>query len=339
MTTRRGFLAGSAAGLSSVALLGSAREDRPRERPPIEVNLAGYENGGTIRGTNYNLPSERTLHYFGTLGMRTIRLPMWWPRLQPVIGGALSEPHAAELEAFLRLARSLRVRVILDLHHFGRRDQAVLGTAALPIAALVDFWARVAHRFAGQAHGFDLMNEPHDMPTPQVWPAAAQACVDAVRRHDRTTYCYVEGDDWSSAQRWPLSNAGLSISDPADRLVYSAHIYFDRDTSGQYRQSYDADGATPDIGAERLAPFVEWLRKNKVRGHIGEFGVPYRDPRWLIVLDRFMEAVADARDVMTGAAYWAAGEWLDFYDLSLQPTVKGDALIDQPQISVLTKPR
>lgn len=339
MTTRRGFLAASAAGLSSVVLLGGGRQDRPRERPPVEVNLAGYENSGTIRDKNYNLPSERTLRYFGTLGIRTIRLPMWWPRLQPDIWGALSEPHAAELEAFLRLARSLHVRVILDLHHFGRRDGAVLGTAALPIAALVDFWARMARRFAGQAHGFDLMNEPHDMPTPQVWPTAAQACVDAIRRHDRTTYCYVEGDDWANAERWQLSNANLSIVDPADRVIYSAHIYFDSDTSGQYRQSYDADGATPDIGANRLAPFVDWLRKNKLRGHIGEFGVPYRDPRWLTVLDRFMEAVADGRDVLTGVAYWTAGEWLDFYDLSLQPTLDGGALVDQPQISVLTKLR
>jgi aryl-phospho-beta-D-glucosidase BglC (GH1 family) len=339
MTTRRRFVQASAAGAAGLLLLSSQRPYRSPERAPIEVNLAGYENGGTIRDKNYNLPSERTLRYFRLAGISTVRLPTSWHRLQPTLLEPLSEPHAAELEQFLALARSLNMQIIIDLHSFARRDDAVLGTSRLPIAALTDFWERMARRFAGQAHGYDLMNEPHDLSAQTIWPSAAQACVDAVRRHDRTTFCYVEGDDWSNAARWQSSNADLAVADPAGRLIYSAHIYFDRDTSGQYRNSYDADGAYPTIGAERLAPFVAWCRDKKVRGHIGEFGVPYRDARWLTVLDVFVQAVADARDVLTGAAYWMAGEWVDFYELSLQPTIKDGQLIDQPQLSVLTRPR
>jgi endoglucanase len=78
------------------------------------------------------------------------------------------------------------------------------------------------------------------------------------------------------------------VHDPAGRIVYSAHLYFDADHSGQYRKPYAQDGATPEIGAHRLAPFVGWLRLHHLRGQIGEMGVPYDDPAWLPVLDRFL---------------------------------------------------
>lgn len=327
-----------AAGSGCLALQACGAAPRPPRRGLLQVNLAGYENTGPIYGTNYILPSERTLRYFKGRGVDTFRLTMFWQRLQPLAGGPFSSPHADELGRFFELAAATGVRIIADLHASGGRDGAQLGSPQLPTSALASFWGQFAERFAGACHGYDLMNEPHDMPDPQAWPRAAQETVDAVRKVDRTTYCYVEGDDWSNAGRWEKNNPELAIHDPVGRLIYSAHLYFDADTSGQYRLGYDADGADPAIGPARLAPFVDWLRARGFKGHIGEFGAPYKDPRWIRVLDAFMAAVYDARDVLTGAAYWAAGEWMDFYDLSLQPTVRDGRLVDQPQLGVLLNP-
>ena len=55
---------------------------------------------------------------------------------------------------------------------------------------------------------------------------------------------------------------------------------------------------------------------HRVRGLVGEFGVPGNDPRWQAVLARFLEALDRAG--MEGC-YWAAGEWWGAYPLSIQP--------------------
>lgn len=315
---------------------GTAPAGRPG-RARIEINLGGYENTGPRPGIDYNLPSAATLQYFVRKGITTVRLPMYWNRLQPTAFGPLDPAKVDELAAFLDLADRSGVKVIADLHGFGGRDGQLLGSPELPIGALASFWGPFAARFANRLHGYDLMNEPHDMPSPEAWPSAAQAAVDEIRKHDRRTHIYVEGDDWSNAERWTSTNDDLNIRDPSNRIIYSAHIYFDADTSGQYRKGYAADGADPAIGVRRIAPFVAWLRAHKFRGHIGEFGVPHDDPRWIAVLDGFTGAVRDNRDVLTGASYFAAGDWMDWYPLTLQP----DATfrIDRPQLKVLTRSR
>ncbi len=318
-----------------VALTTPVRRGLPRPAP-IEVNLVGYENAG--ERPHYSMPGEPTMRYFVSKGITVMRLTAYWNRLQPVIGGPLSKDKVQELATFLDSADRSGMHVILDLHAFGRRDDHPLGSPELPTSALASFWGQIAKRFAARFAGYDLMNEPHDMPDKAAWPDAAQRAVDAIRKHDTSTPIYVEGDDWANAERWAASNGELNIHDPADRIIYSAHQYFDADTSGQYRKSYDADGADPMIGVRRLAPFVRWLREHKFKGHIGEYGVPYADPRWIDVLDNFTQSVADNRDVLTGAAYFGAGDWFDWYDLTLQPKMDGQWQ-DRPQLRVLLKPR
>jgi endoglucanase len=322
--------------LSAPVLQISTKRTGPPRPAPIEINLVGYENPG--EHPHYSMPSEPTMRYFASKGIAVMRLTAYWNRLQPDVAGPLSEHKVRELEAFLASTDRSGMRVILDLHAFGRRDGHVLGSPQLPTSALAAFWGPVAKRFAGRFAGYDLMNEPHDMPGKATWPDAAQQAVDAIRRHDRVTDIYIEGDDWANAERWPSSNGDLDIQDPANRIIYSAHQYFDADTSGQYRKTYDADGADAMIGVRRLAPFVRWLRDHKFKGHIGEYGVPYADPRWIAVLENFTQSVADNRDVLTGAAYFGAGDSFDWYDLTLQPKMDG-RWQDRPQLSVLLKPR
>jgi aryl-phospho-beta-D-glucosidase BglC (GH1 family) len=311
--------------------------------PDVGVALFGAEldpkpGHPDVLDRDYVLPHADTLGYYSKKGFKTIRLPVNWIRLQPQVGGPLDATKLAELDGFLDLADSFGMRVVVDLHAYCRRGSKVLGTPDLPVDALASFWSQFARHFKGRFAGYDIMNEPHDMPNAQVWPQAAQLTVDAIRKEDPATTLYVEGDDWSSAQRWASSNATLAIKDPADHLVYSAHEYFDKDTSGQYRVSYDADGASPDVGARRLEPFVGWLRDHGAKGHIGEYGAPYADPRWVAVIDNFLDAVAANRDVLIGSSYWAGGQWADSYPLTIQPAKDGN-WTDRPQMQVLLKPR
>lgn len=307
--------------------------------PELQINLASYHNppkGADRIGWAYNLPSDATLRYFAAKGFRTIKLPMNWNRLQPRVNGPLAEDKLRELDDFLVRADRAGFRVIVNLCAFGGRDGHQLGSKELPTDRLANFWAQFARRYAGRLAGYDIMNEPHDMPSPHAWPEAAQKAVDAIRKVDRKTEILVEGDDWSNAGRWMSSNRNLDIQDPAHRLTYSAHIYFDKDTSGYYKNRLAQDGVDADTASERLRPFVSWLRLHKFKGHIGEFGVPGDEKGWLGILQRFLEDSGRNGDVLTGITYWAGGDWTDSWNLTVQPATDGK-WTDRPQMAVLTE--
>lgn len=292
----------------------------------IGVNLAGAESGPSpgIYGTDYVYPGEADLDYFNGQGVKLVRLPVVWERLQPVVGGEIDIAELARVREFLNLAGSRGMTVILDLHSFGRFDGVPIGSPEVPIASFAGLWSRLATELAGSPGlgGYGLMNEPHDMGAPQVWPAAAQAAVDAIRAVDVKAQILVGGDNWGGAHSWPYNNAELAIQDPASNLAYEAHLFFDRDNSGTYRGSYEEEGGYPMLAVDRFLTFVDWLDANEAKGFIGEFGAPDDDPRWASVLENLVEALH--RSGVPGA-YWLAGSGSTGNPLSVQPTDGADS--------------
>ena len=304
----------------------------PPEAALIGVNVACAEFGRVpgVHGRDYTYPGERHFAYFRSKGVRVVRLPLKWERLQRRLRGPLDAAELTRLDGVVAHARKHGIRLLLDLHNYARYGKKLIGTAQLPNAAFADFWRKLATHCKDEAavFAYGIMNEPHD--TQGLWPAAAQAAIDAIRTVDTTHTISVCGDGWSGAHSWRRNNEKLLLRDPADNLVYEAHQYFDRDCSGAYRQSYDESGAHPTIGVDRLKPFAEWLAEHKARGFIGEFGVPDDDPRWLVVLDNFLAAM---REHGIGGTYWAAGPWWGKYPQSVEPRDGKD----RPQMAVLER--
>lgn len=300
----------------------------------VGVNLSGAEFGdiGGQYGWSYIYPDNATLDYFHASGVTLIRLPVRWERLQPTAGGNLDAAEMGRLVDMLDRANARSLKLIVDLHNFGRYGNDALGSVALPESTLADFWVKLAGRVATHPAfaGYGLMNEPHDMPSATAWPKAAQLAVNAIRMVDRSKRIYVAGDGWSSAQNWDTNNPNLAITDPAGNFRYEAHQYFDRWTSGTYPGSYDAEAVYPTIGTDRLQPFAEFLKRTGTKGFIGEYGVPGDDPRYLDVLDGFLTAAVAAGIDTT---YWSAGQWWGSYALSIQPS-NGT---DRPQMAVLKR--
>ncbi|MEW9855446.1 cellulase family glycosylhydrolase [Novosphingobium sp. M1R2S20] len=285
----------------------------------IGVNLSGAEFGGTggKYGWNYIYPSASDIKYYTDRGVELIRLPVRWERLQPEANGELDPAELGRLLNFLDNAEAHGAKVIVDIHNFGSYRGAKIGSDDVPIGQFADFWTKLAGAIGDKeaTYGYDLMNEPNKMGGSHVWPAAAQAAVDAIRTVDMDTRIYVEGDSWAGAINWTKNNSSLDIRDPADKIVYQAHIYFDRWSSGTYAETYDQQGATPEMGAKAIQDFVGWLASRGAEGMIGEFAVPDNDPRWLEVLDNFLTAV---RDAGLEATYWGAGPWWGDYPLALR---------------------
>jgi endoglucanase len=226
------------------------------------------------------------------------------------------------------------MKVILDMHNYARRKENgttyLIGTGPVSLSSFADAWRRIADHYKGNStiHAYGIMNEPHS--TGGTWPDMAQAAVNAIRTVDLTHYVLVGGDTWSNAVGWRSKNPNLDTQDPVGRLIYEAHCYFDNDNSGTYNQSYDGEGAYPEVGVDRVREFVEWLEERGARGFIGEYGVPGNDPRWLTVLDNFL-AYIQAHGL--SGTYWAGGPWWGSYALSCEPTNNFTA--DRPQMSVL----
>jgi endoglucanase len=303
--------------------------------PEFGTDRPGFSNASPgIFGQDYTYNSEETVAYFCAQGFSLLRLPLRWERLQPRLGQALDEEELSRVKGFVGWARAHGGEVILDIHNYGRYvlggsrpcecviDQPAPGTAPVTRGDFVDLWRRLSGAFRDEpaVHAYGLMNEPHDMGGSD-WKGISQAAVDAIRGEGDRKRILVAGDGWSSAERFAEVNGRRAwVEDGAGEVHYEAHCYFDHDNSGRYERDYGeelaADARLEQRGVDRLRPFLRWCAANRVRGLVGEFGVPGNDPRWQAVLARFLEALDRAG--MEGC-YWAAGEWWGAYPLSIQP--------------------
>jgi len=295
--------------------------------------------GVNVCGTEFpskSVPTTAELDYYRYREIYTFRLPLRWEFLQPVLMDGLDDIYIASFKPLPDYAANNGQKILLDIHNFGRYNMAPIGSGAVPITAFVDLWTRLATIFSGHSglEGYDIMNEPHDMPTMNTWPQAAQAAVEAIRNADMTTPIYIEGDGWSNAADWLGGwhlNSQLNIRDPADKILYSAHLYADWDKTGRYTKSFADDGATSQILVERFKVFQDWLQQNGFRGHVGECGVP-TDAGWLDCLDSFLAYLRQQTNIAQ-MHYWAGGPAWGDYSLSIEPK-NG---VDRPQMRVLLK--
>lgn len=309
------------------------------------VNLAGAEFKASQKpGTlfkDYTYPSEKDFDYFASKGMNVVRLPFLWERLQPQPRGAFDAAQLKLLQKTVENASKRGITVLLDVHNYAQYRGQQIGSEAVPVAVFTDLWARLAREpaFANNKQVmFGLMNEPHDMGATE-WARIAQAGIDAIRAAGAQNLILVPGTAWSGAHSWGSRVAGRGTSngdalaklkDPANRLVFEAHQYLDKDSSGTKPEC----GDDQNIGVRRLEGFTRWLRENGKTGFLGEFGAS-PDPACLAALDRMLAYIQDNGDVWRGWSYWAAGGWWPpSYMFNVQPDKQGN---DKPQMAVLSR--
>jgi len=304
----------------------------------VGINICGPEFGernipGNLQ-VDYVYPLDSEVEYFASKGFPVLSLPVKWERIQHTLNGDLDSAEMNELKAFIIKCNAYDEKVIITLQNFGRyhldNKDLVLGKK-LPPECLADVWKKIAHEFCGisNIYGFDIMNEPYDI-KPKIWLESAQKTILAIREIDSSVAIIVDGLDYAYSADWASMNDKLkNLKDPLNNLIYDAHCYFDDDHSGKYEKRNNRH-ADADIGVSRAAPFVKWLEKNKKKGMIGEFGVPYDEPKWFVVMDNFLKFM-DKHHVPV--KYWAAGQWWNDYNLSIEPQNGRD----KPQMAIIEK--
>jgi endoglucanase len=302
------------------------------------VNLAGAEFGESnlpgIYNQHYTYPTRAEVDYFTSKGMNTFRLPFRWERLQHQAYGSLNSTELGRIKSFVSYASSKGAYTILDPHNYARYYGNIIGSANLPADAFADFWKKVASEFMHDSLViFGLMNEPHTMATEQ-WLAGANAAIAAIRLAGAHNLVLVPGNGWSGAHSWtnnwygtPNSAVMKDVVDSLNNYAYEVHQYFDSNSSGTSSTCVSAT-----VGADRLKTFTGWLRANKKKGFLGEFGIAHNET-CMNALDKMLAYIHENGDVWLGWTYWAAGPWWGNYMFSVEP----QGGIDKPQMAILQK--
>ncbi len=309
------------------------------QSPLIGINICGAEFGeknlpGTLN-VDYRYPTTTEISYFSRKGFKLLTLPFKWERIQHEPGGELDARELELIKAFIVNCSNYGMNVTLTMQNFAAyfkgRKEYTLGTARLSNKDFKDVWQKIAAALTGynNIYGYDIMNEPRNI-FGRHWRKAAQAAIDGIREADMNVNIIVDGENSSFTYDWQKDNNKLrKLKDPADKIIYDAHCYFDFDHSGRYDDKY-INRINPNVGVECAEPFIAWLKKYKKKGIIGEFGVPANDSRWLEAMERFLAYITKKG---IPANYWAAGEWWNDYPLSVHPQ-NG---IDKPQMRILEK--
>lgn len=320
--------------LASLTMIGySTSSTAAEEMVGVNFGSGAFGHERPLPGVynrDFTYASESYFKEWNDRGVKLIRFPILWERLQPKPHHNLDSEQVRLLVQSLNYAKKYNQKVIIDIHNYGRYYDKIIGQGTT-YESYGDFLKRLVYELKDHQaiHGWDIMNEPHDMPT-GYWEKAAQVGIDAVRTHDKKRYIFIEGNSWASAKRWPQYSDNLkNLKDPSNNLVFSAHQYFDQHESGKYNPE-DMSKVYPNIGVDKVKPFVEWLKKNNLKGYIGEYGVPPNDTRWLVAMDNMLKYLADN---CIPSTIWAAGPWWGDNILAVEP-INGK---ERPQWGIVKK--
>ncbi|MFA4045715.1 glycoside hydrolase family 5 protein [Prevotella sp. PCHR] len=313
----------------------------PEKTTFMGVNLAsacgGRKHG--VLNQQYFYPTKEDLWYFKSRGVRMIRFPFAWERVQHELGGELDkELDIAKMKEVMDECQRLGIHVMLDMHNYCRykvgETTYKFGDTELKPEHFADVWKKLATEFKDYSnlYGYDIMNEPYGL-IPGKWAIYAQAAIDAIREVDTTTPIVIEGESYASAKSWNTTGAPLAnkLIDSADKIIWQAHKYFDKEGSGHYvLGSYEEEMVSATQHIDGISPFVEWCVANGKRGILGEFGVPEYDSRWLKVLD---DVCSYLKENNIDATYWVGGNGYINDPVSVQPAK--EFTLERAQMRVL----
>lgn len=202
----------------------------------------------------YHYDTDGTFRFLAQRGVRVVRIPFRWERLQPTLGQSLNQTEVQRLKAVVARARKAGLGVVLDMHNYGSyylHDgrtgvRRAIGSAQVTHAHFSDVWWRLSVHFADDPGvvAYGLMNEPVAMPSlagrppAENWETASNWAIGAIRGRGDRKLVMVAGYDWSSTVRWTKNHPDAWVRDPAANHRYEAHHYFDRDGSGTYVRSH-----------------------------------------------------------------------------------------------------
>ena len=219
--------------------------------PSWSATTSTFSNASPgVYNTDWHYDAQGTFNYLASRGIKVVRLPFRWERIQPTLGGALDAAELDRLAATINRAGAAGITVIPQVFNYGgymkydgsKGVRQTIGTAGVTFAHFNDLWSRLSTALKANPNvaGYGLMNEPAGMTSVEgltaakVWEKAAQQALSAIRATGDNRLVLVPGYNWSGAQRWNTTHPTAWITDAANNFRYEAHHYWDSDNAGSY---------------------------------------------------------------------------------------------------------
>jgi len=230
--------------------------------PAIE-RTSGFSNAARgAHGTAYHYESAETFAFLASRGVRVVRIPFRWERIQPRLRQRLDQAEVGRLLAAIGRASDAGLEVIVDMHNYAgyylhdgtKGVRRALGSRAVGRTEFIDVWKRLSTHLGGRdgVYAYGLMNEPigiapqAGLSPAQRWEILSHAAVKAIRARGDQTTIMVAGYDWSGVAAWPEHHPRPWIPSTLGAVRYEAHHYWDSDRSGRYALSYDEEVAAAE---------------------------------------------------------------------------------------------
>ncbi|OUM66065.1 glycoside hydrolase family 5 protein, partial [Piromyces sp. E2] len=296
------------------------------------VNESGAEFGaGKYPGTynkDYIYPDVKAIQTTMNQGMNIFRVGFSWERMQRRLNADFDATEFKRLDNVISYITKQGAVAILNPHNFARYNNGIVGSRQVPNSAFSDFWKRMAQKYKNNGKvWFGLVNEPHDMPTKQ-WFAAARDAVNAIRAVGASNTILVPGNAYTGAWCWNDKSYGGANAEVAlqyfssrDKgVIFEVHQYFDSDYSGTHEQCVQRPCN------KLFVNFVEWLKRNQLKGFVGELGAAV-NRNCKACVEEAISYLEQNSNYVVGWAWWAAGPWWGNYMYSLEP--KGNTFPEQ----------
>jgi len=152
-----------------------------------------------------------------------IRLPFWWPHLQPTFGEPLDAGALATLHTEVDRAGAAQMAVALDNHYAARSQTFGMDIEYYPSGAVEDLWKRLSDEFKDDPSviAYDLVNEP-DVSTDAMWQAMSNSMVKTIRENGDQKIIWVEGNAYAGVDEFTDNGWTPWITDPNDHHVMDA---------------------------------------------------------------------------------------------------------------------
>lgn len=305
-----------------------------RGKCEIGMTLSGGEfTPGGVFEQNYGYPTRENIDYYASKGMKIMRIPFVWERVQNALYTPLNELEMSRYDASVNYALSKGMTVGIDVHNGGYLNGELIGNKAVPDAAFVDLWTRLAIRYRNEPNVIlMLMSEPYDQCARQ-WIRTANKAIAAIREVGATQTIVVPGSYFDGGWTWLKSDnakiVGHGVRDPLNNYMFEIHQYMDGNAAGGTPEI----AYSPTIGADRLADVTLWARKYGHKLFLGEFASSY-DVRSIGALDIMLRYICENADVWKYATWWGGGgRWMN-YMFSLDPTDYQNPQYE-PQMAIL----
>jgi endoglucanase len=209
-------------------------------------------------------------------GFATVRMPVRWSAHADTL-----PPYTIDAAFLNRVtwvvdqALSAGLMAVLDVHHYEEIFQDPQGQRDRFLA----MWQQIATHFAGYSDSllFEVLNEPHDSLTPELWNQLLGDALAVIRQSDPTRYVVIGTGEWGGIG----AMGRLQLPDD-HRLIFTFHYYnpFHFTHQGaEWVQGADAWlGTTWGTSQEKAAVRADfdtvaaWAVRHQVPVFMGEFG-------------------------------------------------------------------